>query len=157
MRSFKTSDGVEWTLAINVLSVKRCRELTGVNPLELVSEQKAVANLFSDDVKLCEVLCSLVKPQLDERGKTPDDFYSVINGDVIEAAAEALLSEIVDFFQEPRRGLLKMALAKHRAAVERLRDANAKLVEQRINDVDLEAALLQALTNSASASPASAE
>lgn len=155
MRTFRTTDGASWDLAVNVLTVKRCRDMTGVNPLALVSEQSAVADLFSDDVKLCEVLCAFVLPQLEERGKRPDDFYATINGDVIEQAAEALLGEIIDFFQEPRRGLLKKAFAKQRQAVEAIRATNVKLVEQRIDEMDLERALALTLSSSASDSPAS--
>lgn len=152
MRSFKTNDGQEWQLSVNVLTVKRCRELTGINVLGLVGEQSAIADLFTDDVRLCEVLCACIKPQLDAAGKTADDFYATVDGDVIEKAAEALLDEVVNFFQEPRRGLLKKAMAKYQKAAEKMRREGAAEVEKRLKEIDFETLFRQTLTNSASSS-----
>lgn len=156
MKTFKTTDGKEWQIAVNVGTVKRCRQLTGTNLLELVSDQSSIASLFSDDVKLCEVLCAVIRPQLEAAARSDDDFFAAINGDVIEQAAEALLAEIVDFFQEPRRGLLKKALAKYLAAAEKLQKTSAAAIEAKLEEMDFEALILKTPTNSASDSQESA-
>lgn len=156
MATFKTADGREWTIAVNVATVKRTRELTGVNLLALVGEQAAISELFSDDVRLCEVLCAVIRPQLEAASVSDDQFFATINGDVIERAAEALLNEIVDFFQEPRRGLMKKALAKYKMAIATIQAANAKAAEKAIEEMDAEAAIAQTLTSSVSSSPVAA-
>lgn len=156
MAAFSTTDGAEWMVAVNVATVKRVRDLTGVNLLGLVGDQKAVGDLFADDVKFCEVLCAVVRPQLEERGKSDDDFFAAITGEVIEAAAEALLAEIVNFFQEPKRSLLKKAMAQYQAAFLKVRAEGAAAVEKAMSEIDYETNLRQTLTNSASSSPASA-
>jgi len=155
MTAFRTTDGTEWQVAVNVATVKRVKELTSVNILGLVGDQKAVADLFSDDVKLCEVLCAVIRPQLAAADKTDDDFFSLIDGQVIEHAAEALLREIVNFFQEPRRTLLKKAMEKYQTAYRKVRDEGAAAAERAMNEMDFETSLRQTLTSSASSSPAS--
>lgn len=149
MKPFQTSDGASYEIAVNVATVKRVRDLTGVNLLGLVGDQKAVGDLFADDVKFCEVLCALVRPQLDASGKSDDDFFAAINGDVIETAAEALLAEIVNFFQEPRRTLLAKAMEKYQQAYRKVRAEGAAAAEKAMETLDFEASLRQTLTNSA--------
>lgn len=155
MSTFKTADGLEWQVAVNVATVKRVRELAGVNLLGLVGDQKAVGELFADDVKFCEVLCAVIRPQLEAAGKSDDDFFGAIDGQVIEAAAEALLREIVNFFQEPRRTLLKKAMDKYQTAYRKVREEGAAAAEKAMNEIDFETSLRQTLTSSASSSPAS--
>jgi flagellar biosynthesis/type III secretory pathway protein FliH len=139
-----------------VATVKRVRDLTDVNLLGLVGDQKAVGELFADDVKLCEVLCAVIRPQLEAARKKDDDFFAVIDGQVIETAAEALLREIVNFFQEPRRTLLKTAMEKYQAAYRKVREEGAAAAEKAMNEIDFETSLRQTLTSSASSSPVSA-
>lgn len=155
MAHFKTTDGREWQIAVNVATVKRVRELTGVNLLSLVDDRAALEHLFSDDVRLCEAICAAIRPQLEAAGKTDDDFFAGINGDVLEAATEALLNEIIDFFREPRRGLLKKALGKYQKAIAVLTAADAAAAEKAIEEMDLEAALAHSRSSSASSSPVS--
>jgi hypothetical protein len=150
MKPFQTSDGRQYEIAVNVGTVKRVRDLTGINLLGLVGDQKAVGQLFEDDVKFCEVLCAVVRPQLEAAGKSDDDFFAAINGDVIETAAEALLAEVVNFFQEPRRTLLRTAMEKYQTAYRKVRAEGAAAAEKAMESLDFEASLRQTLTNSAS-------
>lgn len=156
MATFKATDGTEYAVNVNVASVKRVRELTGVNLLGLVDDQKSVGELFADDVRFCEVMCAVVRPQLEQAGKTDDDFFSSINGEVIEAAAEALLAEVVNFFHEPRRTLLKKALEKYLMALRKVRADDAAHAAKAMEEMDIETDLRRILTSSASSSPASA-
>lgn len=150
MKPFQTSDGAKYEIAVNVATVKRVRDLTGINLLGLVGDQKAVSDLFEDDVKFCEVLCAVVRPQLEAAGKSDDDFFAAINGDVIETAAEALLAEIVNFFQEPRRTLLKTAMDKYTTAYRKVRAEGAAAAEKAMESLDFETSVRQTLMNSAS-------
>lgn len=117
MSVFSTTDGRKWTVAVNLGTVKRVREATGVDILALVSDQRAISEAFSDNIRLAEVIASVIKPELAAAGVTDDQFFSVIDGAVIESATEALLAEVANFFQEPRRTILIKAMEKVRVAV----------------------------------------
>lgn len=117
MTAFATTDGRRWTVAVNLGTVKRVREATGVDILALVSDQRAISEAFSDNIRLAEVIASVIKPELAAAGVTDDQFFSVIDGAVIESATEALLAEVANFFQEPRRTILIKAMEKVRVAV----------------------------------------
>lgn len=117
MSTFKTTDGREWTVAVNVGTVKRVREATGVDILALVSDQRAISEAFSDNIRLAEIIAAVIRPGLLESGVTDEQFFAAIDGSVIESATEALLAEVANFFQEPRRTILLKAMEKVRAAV----------------------------------------
>lgn len=156
MKPFRTADGQEWQIAVNVATVKRCRDLTQIDLLGVVDDQSALQSVFSDHVKFCEVLCSVVRPQLADRGMSDDEFFAQINGAVIEAAAEALIGEIVDFFQEPRKGLLRKALARYQEAATRVNVRTTQAAEAALDKIDFEQMILSMPSNFASSSPGSA-
>lgn len=125
MSTFKTTDGRQWTVAVNVGTVKRVREATGVDILALVSDQRAISEAFSDNIRLAEIMAAVIKPELTAAGVTDDQFFSAIDGTVIESATEALLAEVANFFQEPRRTILLKAMEKVRAAFKEQTDQGA--------------------------------
>lgn len=155
MGSFRTTDGAEWVVAVNVGTIKRVREQANVNLLALVGSPAAVADVFSDDVRLAEVIAAVVKPQLDKAGKSADDFFSSIDGTVVEQAAEALLREIANFFQEPRRTVLLAAMDKAQAANKAKTEAGVAAALEAIEAME-EIPNPSILTSSVSSSPASA-
>ena len=156
MRAFKSTDGTEWQVVVNVGTIKRCMDDTGLRLTDLFASEAKIGEFFADDVRFCEVLYSVVRPQAEAVGKTLDDFLAGIDGTVIEGAVEALLAEVADFFQEPRKGLLKKTLAKYQAAHSKLVTEGVLAVEKKIEETDFETLLRQTLTSSASSSPASA-
>jgi hypothetical protein len=156
MKTFKTTDGTEWQVTVNVGTIKRCQDDTGLRLTDLFASAEKIGSFFADDVKFCEVLFSTIRPQAEAAGKTLDDFLAGIDGTVIEGAAEALLAELSDFFPEPRKGLLKKMLARYQAAHQKVMTEGVRAAEQKIEETDFETLLRQTLTNSASSSPASA-
>lgn len=156
MGTFKTTDGAEWVLAVSVGTIKRVREETGINLLALVSSPAAVADVFHDDVRLAEVLAAVVKPQLDQAGRSLDAFFSCIDGTVVEQGAEALLREIANFFQEPRRTVLLKAMDKAQAANKAKSEAGAAAALEAIEAMEEIPDPASILTSSVSSSPASA-
>lgn len=156
MSAFTTTDGTEWVLAVNVGTIKRVREQAGINLLALVTSPAAVSEVFQDDVRLAEVLAAVVKPQLDKAGKTADDFFSCIDGTVIEQGAEALLREIANFFQEPRRQVLLAAMEKAQSVSKAQNLAGAAAALAEIEAMQTIPDQTSILTNSASSLPVSA-
>lgn len=157
MKTFRTNDGTEWRVVVNVLTIKRVMDLTGLRLTDLFSTADKIQEFFANEVRFCEVLYATIKPDADAAGKSIDDFLAVIDGSVFEAAAEALLAEVVDFFPEPRKGLLKKVLEKYQGAVDRLRTAGAPVIEKKLAQMDFDRLFESTLTSSASSSPALAE
>lgn len=156
MKTFRTKDNAEWSIEVNVLTVKRCLDETGLKLTDIFATDRRVDAFFSDDVQFCLVLAAVVRPQLDALGKTTDDFLSVIDGTCVEQAVEALISEVADFFQEPRKGLLKKLLAKYQAAHASVTAADLAAVERKMEEMDFETLIRHAHTSCASSSPVSA-
>lgn len=157
MKTFRTTDGVEWEIRVNVLTIKRVEEETGIRLTAIVDDEAMRTKLFSDDLRFAEVVLSVIRPQLEKADKPDAAFFEAIDGTVIEQAAEALLAEIVDFFQEPRKGLLKKWLARHREAVAKVQSESAAAVAASIETIDVEAMIRSQIpTSSPLSSPASA-
>jgi hypothetical protein len=156
MKTFKTTDGTAWQVVVNVGTIKRVQDDTGLRLTDLFASAEKIGAFFADDVKFCEVLFSTIRPQAEAAGKTLDDFLAGIDGTVIEGAVEALLAEVADFFQEPRKGLLKKMLLKYQAAHAKLTTEGVLAAEKKIEETDFETLLRQTLTSSVSSSPASA-
>jgi hypothetical protein len=156
MKTFKTTDGTEWQVVVNVGTIKRCMDDTGLRLTDLFASEAKIGEFFADDVRFCEVLFSVIRPQADAADKTLDDFLAGIDGTVIEGAAEALLAELSDFFPEPRKGLLKKVTARYQAAHLKLVTEGVLAAEKRIEETDFETLLRQTLTSSASSSPGNA-
>lgn len=150
MSVFSTTDGRKWTVAVNLGTVKRVREATGVDILALVSDQRAISEAFSDNIRLAEVIASVIKPELAAAGVTDDQFFSVIDGAVIESATEALLAEVANFFQEPRRTILIKAMEKVRVAV---KEQNARGAAEALKALEtMEVEIPSELTHTSSVS-----
>lgn len=156
MSEFSTTDGRKWQLAVNVLTVKRVREMAGVNVLALLDDAATVASVFSDHVKLAEVLAACVHPQLEASGVSLDEFLTALDGTAVEAATEALVREVANFFQEPRRSILLKALDKVTAKVKAANAEGAAEALNALETMDIPMPSPSMLTSSVSSSPASA-
>lgn len=153
MACFKTTDGAAWTVAVNVGTVKRVREATNVDLLGIISDGTTISGLFSDYVKLAEVIAAVIQPELKAAGKSVDDFLSVIDGPVMESATEALLREIANFSREPQRTLLLAAIDKVMAQAAKTEPVAAAAALEALEAWEPD---LSIHTNSASSLPASA-
>jgi hypothetical protein len=113
MKTFQDNLGHPWivTVTVNVDAVKRVRNLLNVNLLE-VAEGKLLERLANDPVLLCDVPYVLIKPDADKRNVSDEEFGRAMGGDAILQATEALLEELVDFFPQPKRRLLRTAREK---------------------------------------------
>ena len=108
MHEFSDNLGRNWRLALNVASARRVRNETGVNLLEVEQLTKELADPFT----LFDVLWHLVSEQAAAAEVSPEQFGESLTGDAVELATMALLEEIIDFFPQRRRMILKKAFAK---------------------------------------------
>ena len=99
------AQGRAWSTAVNVNTVKRAQQLTGVNLLQ-VFDGDLLNRLADDPVLLVNTLYAVCKPQAEERQVSEEAFGELLVGDAIEKAAEALVRGIIDFFPKGRRPVL---------------------------------------------------
>lgn len=122
MRTFKDTAGRDWTISINVATVKRLRDVLQVDLMDVI-EGDLLRRLYSDPILLVDVVYVLVKPQADELGVTDEQFGAAMGGDSIEFATKAMVEEIVDFFPNRRdRERAKKVLAMFDQTVLRAQD-----------------------------------
>jgi hypothetical protein len=114
MKCFKDNQNRNWTIVVNVAAVKRVRSLLDINLLDVVKlDDKNKPNvdlleqLASDPVLLCDVIYCICKPDADAQNISDEDFGNAMGGDAIEHATTALLEELVDFFPEAKRLVLR--------------------------------------------------
>ncbi len=134
MKIFADNTGRMWEVAVNVTVVKRVRDLTGVDLLEIV-DGSLIEKLIRDPILLCDVVYAVCKPQADATDVTDEAFGQAMAGDVIEQATTALLDELVSFCPSPRdRKNLGQVLEATNRVMDRARD----LVEQKLASGELE-------------------
>ena len=121
MKSFTDNKGRIWTLEVTVATIKRVRGLCKVDLnsiVELDKNNKPSAELLErlsfDPVLLVDVLYAVCKPQADKLGITDEDFGEAMAGDAIEHATTALLEEVIDFFPEATRLVMRKILSASR-------------------------------------------
>jgi hypothetical protein len=114
----------KWSLAINTATIKRVKEMMGVNLLDVVGG-KLMDKIASDPALFADILFVLVKPQADALGVSDVDFGESLAGDEIEAASLAFIQALVDFFPKGRREVLGKAIA---AGLEKARKDEAALL-----------------------------
>ena len=136
MKTFTDNKGRTWTLEVTVATVKRVRGLCKVDLnsiVELDKNNKPSAELLerlsSDPVLLVDVLYAVCKPQADKLGVTDEDFGEAMAGDAIEYATSALLEEIIDFFPEAKRFVMRKILSASR----KFSEAARKKLEAELN------------------------
>jgi hypothetical protein len=143
MKTFNDNAGRTWTVTINVDAIKRVKSLLSVNLLEAV-EGKLLERLVSDPVLLCDVIYAVCKPEADAKGVSDEDFGRSMAGDAIDLATTALLEELVDFFPQQRRRLLRKALEKLR----KLESMALTAAETRLDSPELERQMQELLAPS---------
>jgi hypothetical protein len=150
MKTFTDNLDRSWDVAIDVTTIKRVRDLVGVDLLEIV-DGSLIEKLIRDPVLLCDVVYAVCKPQADERDPpvTDDEFGRAMAGDVIEHATTALLEDLVSFCPSPRD---RTNLGRVLEATNRVMDRARDLVEQKLDSGELEQMAEQALASAGSSS-----
>ena len=111
MKTFTDNTGRTWSLTINVDAIKRVRGLLDVDLMQAI-DGKLLEQLVTDPVLLCDVVYVLCKPEADPRKVSDEDFGRAMAGDAIDSATTAMLEELVGFFPQAKRQVLRKALDK---------------------------------------------
>jgi len=136
--TFRDTEGREWSLRLDVATLRRVRDLTTVDLGKLFADPRQLAALHDDIILFVDVLYAIVKPAADARNVTDIQFGESLAGDVLEGAVLAFECAVVDFLPErDRRAVLRQLIDGNRAAQKQavLRIQNAirdGLIEQGI-------------------------
>lgn len=110
MKIWHDTTGRSWATNINVGTIRRVREITGRNLMDLAGGELA-AEVMGDPCLLCDILYAIHKPEAEKLGVTDAQFGEALAGDSIEEATDALMAELIDFFpNRQRRELLANAM-----------------------------------------------
>lgn len=107
MRFFTDSKGNKWELALNLgvqlrLKAEFQHDIRDVHILEKLGD----AQVFTD------IIGCLLAKQIEAAQLTRDTFFESLIGNDIDALAEELIQEIVDFFPERQKPIVRELLAK---------------------------------------------
>ena len=158
MRTFNDNAGRTWSLTLNVWTVKKVRDLLGVDLLDLGGEAATrdkpglLFRLIADPVLLVDVLYVVCKDQADEASVTDEQFGRAMGGDAIDAATKAFLEELADFTPSPRdRARARKVIETTWAMIDKAQDVLDAKAEKEL-PAAVESAL-SALGNSSTSSP----
>lgn len=124
MRQFADSTGKNYSIALNIGAIKRCREETGIDLLDPTGErtQPAASDVLrSDLVSIGEVLFAVCRPDC-----TKEEFLELLQGEVLRSACRCFWEEWSDFFLQAGDELLGNQIAEIYEATVDLAKAAAK-------------------------------
>lgn len=128
MHTFKDSLGRVWEIEINVTTIRRVRGLAGVDLLEMAGGTLAT-RLASDPLLLADVLFAAVELQAKSAGVSKEAFEEALDGDAVNAGADALVEELIGFFPASRRILFQTLIKKSRTVMEEMEKQAQKEAE----------------------------
>lgn len=140
MHAFKDKLGREWRIEATFGSYARVNASTGVKLHDIATESRESLTQLADPFTLGAVLWSMIEPQAQERGVSPEQFYDAIDGTVLVDAHVALVEEMIFFCHPRQRTFLQTAFRKilaaeskaHQQVVEMLPKFEAE-IDQAIN------------------------
>jgi hypothetical protein len=155
LKTFKDNAGRTWTLAVNIAAMKRVKTLLNVNLMDAV-ENDLIQKLATDPVLLCDVIYAICKPEADKQNITDEQFGQAMAGDAIEHATVALLEELVDFFPEAKRRVLRKVVEKFKQTEKQANETAEKYLDSPVFDKKIEG-ILKDITDFSGSLPESQE
>jgi hypothetical protein len=137
MPKFVDREQRSWEISINVASMKRVKDATGVNlGLLLTDNMKPLADLMQDPIALVDVMYVLCKPDADKRSVSDVEFGESLAGESFEHACDAFMEALIDFFPKRQGDLLRTMLGKGKE----IQDALAAKVMTHLSEMHTELA-----------------
>jgi hypothetical protein len=147
MREFKDALSRAWQIKINVASIKRVRDLLKVDLPGLFDKKMAgLAELLNDPVQFVDVICALIRPELKAQDVSDESFGEQMGGAPLEAALDAFMEELIDFFPGAKASSLRKVMAEIRKGKTRILEL-ADQESQSLDGVKVAEELVKALAN----------
>jgi hypothetical protein len=120
MKTFKDASGREWTIDINLNTIEQVIASCKIDLTALFEgEHETLAQLFNTPRLLVSVLWVLCGPEQPDALLSEKLFKANMKGDALEAGANALVDDIIDFFPRARqREVCRAAVKKYWEMVE---------------------------------------
>lgn len=112
MATFVDETGRSWSIRIDVSAIRKVRTKRGVDLAKVMGSQEELQKLLDDPCLWVDVLWDLIEEQAETQGVIPEAFAHALIGDSFEAANNALIEAIIDFFPSSRREILRRLLSK---------------------------------------------
>jgi hypothetical protein len=138
MKTFKDNAGRTWTVDVNIAAVKRVRSLLDIDLIKGVVKEGVIDELATNPVLLCDVVYAVCKPDADKQNITDEQFGQAMAGDAIDLATEALLKELVDFFPEAKRRVLRKAMGRFKKMEMKALEVADKYLEDPESEKEME-------------------
>lgn len=138
MYEFKDKSGRAWPVVVNGYTIKRVLDLLKVDLGDLSAGDPPLLTRIDTDIAfLVDLIYVVCKPDADDRDVSDVAFAAVLEGDVLHDAHEALMEELVLFFQSLRRPHIVRLIEKQREIVNRA----VKLAEETVTSDGFNAAI----------------
>lgn len=111
MKTFTDADDRKWTVAIDIPTARRVRDELDIDLLSAL-DGELLQRLSRDTYLLVDLLYVLCQEQAVAAGVTDQAFGSGIRGDAIDAATDAFLQALTDFFPRRERAVLAQVSQK---------------------------------------------
>lgn len=131
MATFVDEAGRSWNIRIDVAAIRQVRAKRGVDLAKVMGSQEELQKLLDDPCLWVDVLWDLVEQQAKTQGVDPEAFAHGLIGDSFEAANNALIEAIIDFFPSSRREILRRLLSK----VKEMETLSLESVSQQIDSL----------------------
>jgi hypothetical protein len=133
MASFKDSAGKEYTLRLTFRMAVVIKEKTTV---DLIGDfQKAWMQIHSDVPTFCNVLFHMVKGNNQFDGDEAA-FFDLLDGDTLEAARNAVVESVIDFFPNQQRTPLKEMDKKAKVVGDLIGKKARVVMDERVSRVE---------------------
>lgn len=99
MASFRDSLGYQWEVEINGGSVKRAKNLLGIDLGRPTAGEPPWLTRFETDIAFkVDLLYAILRPQIVDLGWSEEEFAGLLGGDVLREASAAVCQALTDFF-----------------------------------------------------------
>lgn len=143
MKTFTDAAGRDWKITLTLGAAMAVKARLGVDLLQPeLGDPPLLTRLGTDEMLLGEVLCAMLEGQFEAHQVTDADVRAAFDGATLLAAQKAFYEEMVDFFRSRGRNDRAKAVAKQKAMIE----AAVTAIETRIDAIDVDAALAQAMS-----------
>lgn len=144
MHSYKDKKGDQHTVDLDIPTAERLRDECGFDLLACLVDASLIEPMFqqlTEDFTLPIQLLAVI-----EDTDQPEEFGRLFDGQAITDAGNALVREIIDFFRDPQRSILRALHEKTMAVATDLVDTSTAAAMDAINDPAFSTAVRNLLT-----------
>jgi len=119
MATFRDATGREWPLTITYGASRALKGDAGCDLSDVANDGEKLARvLFGDPDALVRVLWVLVRDRAAAAGVSEGQFFDALDPAAMDAASDALMEAITDFFHRRRAGAVKSHLPAMRQRID---------------------------------------